>query len=205
MYKVFINDKPLIFCESKLNLPDIRANEHYVFEKENQQKKVLISMDQSVALARHVILSKAPDLTFNGFFKDFQFIEAAGGVVQNQKDEILLIYRNGCWDLPKGKVEKGENISEAAIREVEEECGLVGPEITDELSSTYHTYERNGKKYLKRTHWYVMEYNKDHKLIPQIEEGITKVEWVNKSDLKIYTEKTYGSIKSIISDFLISD
>ncbi len=201
MYKVFINDKPLIFCESKFNLPDISTCEYYVFEKENQQKKVLISMGRSVALARHVILSKVPDLTFNSFFKDFQFIEAAGGIVQNQKNEILLIYRNGCWDLPKGKVEKGEPVRLAAVREVEEECGLVGPEITDELSSTYHTYNIKGINYLKRTHWYSMKYEKEHALVPQIEEGITKVEWVNKKDLQTYIADTYGSIKSVISDF----
>ena len=155
-------------------------------------------MGQSVPLARHVILSNAPDLTFNSFFKHFQFIQAAGGVVQNQKNEILLIYRNGCWDLPKGKVEKGENISEAAIREVEEECGLVGPEITDELSSTYHTYERNGKSVLKKTNWYIMRYEKKHALVPQIEEGITKACWIKKNELNSFINNTYASIASVL-------
>ena len=141
---------------------------------------------------------------FQLFFEEFINVDAAGGVVQNQNDEILMIYRNSCWDLPKGKVEEGESIRLAAVREVEEECGLVGPEITDEISSTYHTYERNGKKYLKRTYWYSMKYEKEHALVPQIEEGITKAKWVNRKDLQIYIVNTYGSIKSVINEILIN-
>jgi 8-oxo-dGTP pyrophosphatase MutT (NUDIX family) len=136
---------------------------------------------------------------FQLFFEEFINVAAAGGVVQNQNDEILMIYRNSCWDLPKGKVEEGESIRLAAVREVEEECGLVGPEITDEISSTYHTYERDEKKYLKKTYWFAMSYEKEHALVPQIEEGITKAEWINKNNLQTYTVDTYGSIKSVIN------
>ena len=121
------------------------------------------------------------------------------------KNEVLFIFRNNTWDLPKGKVEKGEGLAAAAIREVEEECGLNGPTITNELVSTYHTYETNGKKFLKRTCWYTMKYEKNHVLIPQIEEGITKVEWINKNQLEVCTDDTYESIKAVVLDFLIKN
>ncbi len=201
MYKVFVNDKPLIFCSRFFDLPDqnnfllVDLNKRFCYED------YIDLINRSNDLDCVVFQADDPRKEFEFFFKDFQFIEAAGGIVQNQKNEILLIYRNGCWDLPKGKVEKGEPVRLAAVREVEEECGLVGPEITDELSSTYHTYNIKGINYLKRTHWYSMKYEKEHALIPQIEEGITKAEWVNKKNLQIYIAETYGSIKSVISDF----
>ena len=139
---------------------------------------------------------------FELFFSSFEKIDAAGGVVENNKKQVLLIFRNGFWDLPKGKLEKGEDVKEAAIREVEEECGLFAPEITKELASTYHTYERQGKKYLKKTFWYSMFYDKEHALVPQFEEGITKACWISKKNLDRYMENSYNSISSLISEII---
>lgn len=137
-------------------------------------------------------------LLFGYFSSMFSIIEAAGGLVRNTKGEWLFIFRLGKWDLPKGKIEKGEAIEEAGIREVEEECGISNLKIVKELTPTYHTYSLNKKNILKRTYWYEMKTNFPGKLIPQTEEGITDVRWIAAKDIKPVLENTYESIKEVL-------
>lgn len=125
-------------------------------------------------------------------------IIAAGGLVQNLKGEFLFIFRRGKWDLPKGKTEKGEKIEDAAIREVQEECGISELKIIRPLLKTFHTYELKGKKILKETHWFLMKTNWQGKLIPQNEEDITEAIWVDKKIVKELLENTYDSIKEVV-------
>ena len=132
----------------------------------------------------------------------FRIIEAAGGLVKNPKEEWLFIYRNGKWDLPKGKIEKGEGVKKAAIREVEEECGITKLKIRKELPSTYHTYFMEEKPILKRTYWFEMTCSDDSKLIPQIEEGITEVKWLAENKLKKVYANTYESIKEVMKEIV---
>jgi 8-oxo-dGTP pyrophosphatase MutT (NUDIX family) len=131
------------------------------------------------------------------FCAGYSIIEAAGGVVYNDKDQLLMIFRNEKWDLPKGKLEVDENIKECAVREVEEECGVDNLKIISELLSTYHTYKLNGKAILKRTFWFKMHTNYNQELVPQDKEGITRVEWVNKEDIPNKLNNTYGNIKEL--------
>ncbi len=133
----------------------------------------------------------------------FNVLGAAGGVVRNDKDEILFIRRLGKWDLPKGKIEKGEDREEAAVREVAEETGLEEVILEPFLNTTFHTYmERNGKKTLKKTFWYKMLYVGNEKPIPQIEEGILEVSWKNKEQImKEVMPMTFKNIKLILNDF----
>ena len=129
-------------------------------------------------------------------------IEAAGGLVFNKDEQILMIFRNGKWDLPKGKLEEGENKKQCAKREVEEECGICGLDITEKLLETYHTYNLSGKKILKRTYWYKMNTDFDGALIPQIEEGITKVAWVDKGKISEKLKNSYGNISDIFKTLI---
>lgn len=140
------------------------------------------------------------ELLFSFFSAQFKIIEAAGGLVRNQKNEWLFIFRNDKWDLPKGKIEKGEKIKTAAIREVEEECGIGELSIVKELPCTYHIYFINEKAILKRTYWFEMTCEDDSKLIPQIEEGITEVKWIAAKDLKQVYENTYESILEVLKE-----
>ena len=110
-----------------------------------------------------------------------------------------MIYRLNKWDLPKGKLEKGEDIPTCAIREVEEECNVDGLTIVKELESTYHCYFHKNKWVLKRTYWFKMKTEYTGKLIPQTEEGIEKVTWLAKSDWDTIFDNTYNSIKEVIS------
>ena len=134
----------------------------------------------------------------SSFSLPYKVIEAAGGLVKNKKGEYLFIFRNGKWDLPKGKIEKGEGIKSAGIREVEEECGITKLKIVKELESTYHIYHQDEKAILKRTYWFEMLCEDESKLVPQTEEGITDVKWLSKKDLQQVNDNTYDSIKGVM-------
>ncbi len=108
-------------------------------------------------------------------------ISAAGGIVfriEVDGIKVLLIYRNGFWDLPKGKLEKGESIPMCAVREVSEETGSLLPMIISDLGTTYHEYIQKNVEYGKTTFWYSMIFPHQVELKPQLEEGIEQIEWV---------------------------
>ena len=134
------------------------------------------------------------------FCSKFIMIESAGGLVFNKDGDILMIFRNGKWDLPKGKLEIGESVEECAIREVEEECGIVGLDIIEKLLETYHTYNMDGEEVLKKTYWYKMKTDYSAKLVPQIEEGITKVSWVDKDQISKKLKNSYGNISDVLNE-----
>lgn len=135
--------------------------------------------------------------------KFFIYIEAAGGIVQNNNTEILCIERHGLWDLPKGKLEKHESAEDAAVREVMEETGLTSVQRQDYLCSTWHTYEHpKGKgSVLKQTYWYIMS-TYEHELIPQAEEHITEAIWISCNDFRSITENTYDSIRDVLAEYI---
>jgi ADP-ribose pyrophosphatase YjhB (NUDIX family) len=139
-------------------------------------------------------------LLLNWFKSMFVIIEAAGGLVKNSKDKYLFIYRHGKWDLPKGKIEKNETIEKAAIREVEEECGISKLVLGKQLASTYHTYQQSGNNILKPTYWFEMTSSDESELTPQMEEGITEVRWIEPANLEMVRKNTYESIKDVISE-----
>jgi 8-oxo-dGTP pyrophosphatase MutT (NUDIX family) len=137
------------------------------------------------------------------YFKSmFRIIEAAGGLVINPKKEMLFILRNGKWDLPKGKLEKGESIETAAVREVEEECGISGLTIVKKIITSYHTYFIGEQAVLKPTYWFEMISSDTSVLVPQTEEGITEAKWISSNDLKMVRENTYESILDVIDSLV---
>jgi ADP-ribose pyrophosphatase YjhB (NUDIX family) len=137
------------------------------------------------------------------FNKMFTRIEAAGGIVRNQKKEYLFIKRFGIWDLPKGKLHKKEPFQDGALREVTEETGLNSLTITKQLPSTYHIYiDKKGREILKETYWFEMMCNEDQQLIPQLEEDITEVKWFTDRDLNIPMQNTYASLRYLLQNYL---
>ena len=130
-------------------------------------------------------------------------IIAAGGLVFNEAGELLMIYRRGYWDLPKGKLDKGETIEHCAVREVEEETGLTHIQLKDLIGITKHEYydEYANRDVVKEAHWYEMKVTGNQKLIPQEEEDITDIKWVSMKDLKTYLTDTYPNIKEIIQKY----
>ncbi|QCX37999.1 NUDIX domain-containing protein [Aureibaculum algae] len=129
------------------------------------------------------------------FTSAFKIIEAGGGKVFNDKNEVLFIFRNDKWDLPKGKIEKGETIEETAIREVEEETGIEKLKISHQLQTTYHIYKHKKKYVLKVSYWFKMTSDFKGELFPQLEEGITKVVWLSDTETEKALQNTYKNIK----------
>ena len=126
-------------------------------------------------------------------------IHASGGVVFNN-DNLLMIFRNGFWDLPKGKIEINESEMECAVREVEEECGIDKLKVVKFLKYTYHTYVEDDQAILKKTSWYLMLSNSKKKLTPQKSEGISKVIWVSKNDISFKLENSFENIKDLLNN-----
>ena len=132
----------------------------------------------------------------------YRFVKAAGGLATNQEDQLLMIFRRGKWDLPKGKVEPGEKIRTAALREVSEECGISeGLTSKSQLCETWHTYQEKGFKVLKRTTWYRMKYDGSEEPVPETGEDIESVRWVNRDEMKALIASSYASLKSVLKEF----
>ena len=135
------------------------------------------------------------NLNWKQFKLHFKIQKAAGGKVFNHLNEVLFIYRFDKWDLPKGKLEKGETIEQCAIREVEEECGITNLIIENKLETTYHIFERKDKLILKISHWFLMKTNYSGALKPQIEEGISEVVFKNEAETIEALKNSYENIK----------
>ncbi len=129
----------------------------------------------------------------------FPSIEAAGGLVENAAGELLMIFRYTRWDLPKGKLEPGERIEDCAVREVEEETGITAPERGEKLAVTTHFYRLDGEWTAKKTTWYKMKYKDSEPLVPQLEEDITAIEWVNPAKLDAYLRTSYPTIVDVFA------
>ena len=190
MYKVFVNDIPIILStkedlgEKYTSLPLKEAEFTTLIKNINKGKLLYVNLyhKKEEKLLKH-LLKKLPVVT------------AGGGLVYNDKHEMLFIHRNGRWDLPKGKIEKKESIEDGAIREVEEETGVKNLKITRFLQKTYHIFQRGGKYKLKVTHWYEMKTDYDGPLHPEESEGIKKVKWKNEKKAQKALEKSYANIK----------
>jgi len=199
MYKVFIKNKPLFFIENDEDTS--RLDSQFVYTCNSTAQKKTILDQHSSSENPMCVQGDRFDEVWELFFGNYKTVQAAGGVVINNKNQVLFIFRNGFWDLPKGKVEDEEEIEVAAIREVEEECGISKPTLISKLLVTYHTYDTYGENCIKPTHWYLMQYDGNEELLPQLEEGITNVQWVNQEDIASKMLNTYGSIIDVVGAF----
>lgn len=137
---------------------------------------------------------------FNSFSISMTIVEAAGGIVFNENEEVLMIFRRGYWDLPKGKIDPGESIETAAIREVKEETGLTQLELISKLQVTYHTYNIDNETIIKPTHWFKMFHITNQPLIPQTEEDITQICWMGKEQVKSIIKECYSAIQELLEN-----
>ena len=183
MYKISINETPLILRDLKGLSSNPKSDEKNLVLEYTGKTKMLLQEVDMLEKSQHrdsvTIYAKEYVELVNDFNQLYKKIEAAGGVVFNPKGEILTMYRRGSWDLPKGKIDKGETKEVAAIREVQEETGLQQVERGPLLHTTYHTYKnRKGKRVLKPTYWYRMT-TLEYDIHPQTEEDIELVEWID--------------------------
>ena len=156
--------------------------------------------ETSSSLSRVYIPTDDIEGTYKGFGSQFKEVNAAGGLVSNRRGDVLLIRRNDLWDLPKGHQEEGEDISVTALREVQEETGVLNLRLGGLICITDHCYRRNDIWHLKHTWWYDMLYMDPVDLTPQKEEDITKAAWVARSGLSPYLKNTYPSIVEVFRE-----
>ncbi|MGB1038272.1 MAG: NUDIX hydrolase, partial [Bacteroidia bacterium] len=129
---------------------------------------------------------------------EFKYQIAAGGIVERHDGKILLMKRLGKWDLPKGKLDKGETIEECALREIEEETGAKDLSVSSSFAETFHTYYRNEKWIIKHTHWYIVKCANPDELSPQKEEDIQQVAWVDYETIDVLKIDTYPAIRKLL-------
>jgi 8-oxo-dGTP pyrophosphatase MutT (NUDIX family) len=195
MYKVFVNDKPLFLTNVIAKETDFQL---FLLESIDIEQLIIKIFQNKVQKAylyypdEKEILKKLKD--------KIPVCKAGGGLVYNKKGEVLFIFRNGKWDLPKGGIEKGEEIEDTAMREVEEETGVGQLTITKKLQKTYHVFKRGGKYKLKITHWFEMHSNFDGATNAQANEGIEKAVWLNPEQIKEALKNSYENIKLLFEE-----
>ena len=190
MYKVFVNDKPLFLTNEIVKETDFQL---FLLESVDIKRLIIKIFNNKIQKCylyypdEHLILKKLKE--------KIPVQKAGGGLVYNKKGEVLFILRDGKWDLPKGGKNKGERMTDTAMREIEEETGVGKLTITKKLQKTYHIFKRNGRFKLKITYWFEMTSDYDGELVGQIEEGIEKVAWLNPEQTKEALTNSYENIK----------
>lgn len=192
MYEVFVNEHRIILTNK------ISKEEGFkLFLMETVDIDDVIKQLHKDELKCAHIYYKDESALLKKFSKKVPIVVAAGGMVKNKDMDTLFIYRNDKWDLPKGKVDKGETVEHAAIREVEEETGVRNLEIDKLLKKTYHIFKRNGTYKLKETYWYLMHTSYQGELVPQTDENIVLAQWRPKSHIPELLNNSYENIKAL--------
>ncbi len=202
MYKVFLRDKVICFV-----LPAEMRNagdECYTLSDIASVQQILTAIDRNQNRNEFWFIDENPEQLFISFYTRMKIVAAAGGVVLNRDGQMLFIYRRGHWDLPKGKIDFGETEEQAALREVTEETGIATLKIRKRLSSTFHVYTIGHEWILKETHWFLMNSPEQARLIPQTEEGISDIRWIDPAGVEEMQEKVFLSLRSVVSDALNS-
>jgi 8-oxo-dGTP pyrophosphatase MutT (NUDIX family) len=195
MYKVFVNDKPL-FLTNHIS----KETDFQLFLLESIDIEQLIVKIFQNKIQKAYLYHPDESLIMKTLKTKIPVAKAGGGLVYNKKGDVLFIFRNGKWDLPKGGIEKGEDIQQTAMREVEEETGVNGLSISHKLQKTYHVFRRNGKYKLKITHWFEMQSDFEGTPHGQLEEGIEKVAWMNPEQIKEALKNSYENIKLLFDE-----
>ena len=199
MYKVFFNQK-LILLTTDIISP--KEDSPFFYVKFTNKKFVVQTLKSKKVKMLYLYHSKEDKLWYY-FLNMFKLIEAAGGLVRNLKtNHFLFIFRNKKWDLPKGRINKNEEVQKAAIREVEEETGVENLSIIKPLNTTFHIFKRNRKHRLKKTFWYLMETDYIGELTPETKEGIEKAIWIEKKLIVSLKSEMYQNINLVISNHL---
>ena len=195
-YDVVIDTNDLLIRESKLRGKVLILN-----ATQAMVKSILFILHNKKLKALDTITLISPDYDASiALIKStFKVIRAAGGVVHDEA-KVLMIFRLGKWDFPKGKIEKGESASIGARREVEEECHIK-VSVGKKICNTWHTYSQKGQNILKKTTWYEMSCLDDSEMRPQVEEGIELVKWMNKKEMEVALINAYRSIRHVNRKF----
>ena len=199
--KIYFNEKPLFLTDSIT--PEIEPFAHHddavlIDEFSHGGINSMIHEMRQEKVHAGIYLHNNVEELQKALWKKFILIKAGGGLVINEANELLFIFRRGKWDLPKGKLDDGETIEECAVREIQEETGLQQVELKKHLVTTWHTYDDSGHHILKETAWYLLSASKNQALTPQTVEQITKIEWGSPDNIEKYTSNTFGAIHDVL-------
>ena len=201
-YKIYFGDSPLYLTDQldkEMNQIMHHDDGVYMDELSNSGIKSMIHEMKNPQHHAGVFYHERIEELKKAFWKHFLVIKAAGGLVRNDDDKLLMIFRRGKWDMPKGKLDKGETLEDCAVREVEEETGIKNTRLLKPYTVTYHVYDEFGKHILKESHWYTMYSPGVQELTAQTEEQITAIEWVDEKRMKELLKNSYP----LISDMLV--
>ena len=201
MTKIYFNQKPLFITNTITpELEEYLHHEETVFidDFNAHTVKAMIHEMLSQKINAGVFLHADEAAVLHAFRKKFSFVQAAGGFVHTKDHRILLIFRRGKWDLPKGKLDPGEDLEACALREISEETGVSQLVSEGPLCITYHTYQQDGKFWLKESHWFMVRAEGTGHFLPQLEEDIEKCEWVKPEALAPFSENTHASILDVL-------
>ncbi len=200
MYKVFFKDRTVFFRDDFPETFRTKFGLFYKYESRENLSEIIRAFFRLEKINTLYLFHHDLEFLKQEFNSLFINVKAAGGLVRNQQEEFLVILRNGMWDLPKGKSEKGESSHDAAVREVSEECGIDAPEIQNFLIKTFHAYKLDGKAYLKETDWFEMRVKNDVKTTPQAKENITEVRWLKREQAYSIKTNTYTLILDVLTE-----
>ena len=199
MYKVFINNKRLILANNKEKIG--HGNAAIICLKKPDSVNAVVQNHLLQPNTLDLIILSADDKKLIEIFEqNYDTRIAAGGWVWNEKKELLMIYRDQHWDIPKGHLDEGESIKECAKREVREETGIQQLNISEQIGISRHIYNYQDRAVLKHTHWFTMKSLSTERLHPQHEEGIEEVRWVNASEVEHYIQNSWRSLYEFYSD-----
>ena len=199
--KIYFDSKPVYLCDELTPAIDELKEQKDTVYMYGISTKYIQSMPRQIqepAYSQGIIYHENLAELKNVFFEQFEIIQAGGGLILNEQNEILLIFRRSKWDLPKGKLDPGETIEECALREVREETGLNNVVLGKKLDITFHTYTERGTLILKETHWFEMKSIGNEVLIPQTEEDILEAKWVNKEGLEECKKNSFAGIVEML-------
>ncbi len=200
MYRIF-HGKHRILLSSTESLKE-NFEPDFVFKKPNEEQvKEALRVSKRSTKPLNILIVGNPDKLLRKVFLEFKLVEAAGGIVEDERGRILLMKRLGKWDLPKGKAKKNEDMEKCAIREIEEETGAKQLSIVSHFMDTYHTYFRSNEWQIKHTVWYLVKCKDGNHLVPQTEEDIEEVRWVKPKKIHLALIDTYPAIKRILKEY----
>lgn len=204
MYNVYINERLLRF----ISVHDLMGSAEMVLKLSGEESKkslgsLIDAFEKNLHTESVVLQSENIDKTWKTFNSLYTLLEAAGGVVINEKNQLLMIFRKGKWDLPKGKIEKGEEADVAAMREVLEECGIGKLKLLKQIETTFHTYPYKEHRVLKKTYWFLMSTDDQSQPVPQYEEDILDVKWMSRADTKKALQNSYASIARLLQEQIL--
>ncbi len=196
-FTIYLNERPLIICPRQRDIPADYKDAPVCPNPDAAAITQTLQALESGDITSAVFVQSDTKRLLEAIKSHFEVLVAAGGLVINPQEEILLMFRRGKWDLPKGKQDDGESLEDCALREVQEETGLQQIKLGAKITETFHYYPLKEKKVLKHTYWYKMQFTGTELTVPQIEEDIMDIQWIKPENLGKYLKFSYQNIVDV--------